>query len=101
MKKCVYIVIEEMYGDWASENGACNMLGVYENILDAKNKIKSMLALEKSDSHIIDNHLNLENAEKIVDNTNDFVSFYIYENEYDYNNGYSKGVLTLTKRVVE
>ena len=90
-----------MYGDWASENGACNMLGVYENILDAKNKIKSILALEKSESHIIDNHLSLENAEKIVDSINNFVSFYIYENEHDYNNGYSKSVLTLTKMVVE
>lgn len=101
MNKYVYIVVEEMYGDWASENGACQIKGIYENIMDAKKTLKNMVAIEKSEDHIIDHHLSLENAEKIVDSINNFVSFYIYENEHDYNNGYSKSVLTLIKMVVE
>lgn len=100
-KKYVYIVLEEMYGDWASENGACNICGVYADINCAKNKIKELLSCEKSEEHIIDNNITIAQAEYLVDVSTDYISFYIYANECDYDKGYASAVLILGRQEVK
>lgn len=103
-KKYVYVLRLDMYGDWASENGACDIIGVYATLDDILEELGGYLKEELNEEHILDDKdINitkiLDECKKSV-NSCDYSDTCIYADEEDFNNGYDMGDYVISKMEV-
>lgn len=107
MKKFVYVLREDMYHEWAWENGATNLIAVSDCIDTIINYLRTYLNMELSE----DDERILDYPNAIIDdiitgaindlenNHNVYIDVYIDEENYD--NGRNHGAFVIEKREVE
>ena len=93
----IYVLVLDMYHEWALENGASDIIGVFDNKNDATNTLIKYMNAEKKEGRILDTCYDLENY-PTSDNNNIYVD--IYENEDDFNNGKDMGTFKIEKRTL-
>lgn len=111
-KEFVYIVREDMYGEWAWECGSTTILGVARNIDNALDMFRKQIIYESRSSDgdwlfelsdlivlgkEIDDHINkyLEDVRSRMENETIFLD--IYTNEHNYDNGENSGTIVIEK----
>ena len=85
----MYLLREDMYNEWAWENGATDIICLSNNINTIQNKLQEKLDEYINRDYIIevyDDKKELSELTKQIDNK---TSLYIdiYESQYDYDNG--------------
>lgn len=102
----LYVLRIDNYKEWAWENGACNLIGVYDNIDSVINELLKCLSDEVNyNEYIIGEHKSLEDIKKDLDNyktMNIGNSYYIdiFTTEYDYDNGNNMGTYVIEKKIL-
>lgn len=91
----------DMYNDWAAENGACTLLGIYDKRYKAIRELEKNLNLEKEQGYIIEDN---ENIGDIINNINDSTSTVnyvdVYCSKYGYERGNSCSTYVLEKKIL-
>lgn len=80
----LYVLRVDNYQDRAWENGACNLIGVYDNKEMVINKLMQCLDIEEKEFDCIFDRDNVDSIYKQLEINNYYVD--IYGNEDDYNN---------------
>lgn len=97
----VYVLYLEMYHEWACENGACDLIGVYSSKEKVLDRLKELLLEEQNEGHvigiydsIINNYLDgIKNNKDI----NSPIYIDIYQNLQNYKNGSEDGSYVIRK----
>lgn len=109
MEEYVYILREDMYHEWAWENGATNLISVSHNLDTILEDLKKYLIMEKEEDEerVIGYDIENQDIDSIMQNVEfelsraNVSSIAIYVNEEDYNNGKESGVLIIEKMRVK
>lgn len=109
MEEYVYVLREDMYNEWAWENGATNLISVSHNLDTILKDLRKYLIMEKEESEerILGCDIENQNVDSIMQNVEfelsraSVSSVDIYVNEEDYDNGKESGVLIIEKMRVE
>jgi len=98
----LWILRIDMYNEWAAENGACTLLGIYDKRYKAIRELEKNLNIEKEQGFIIEDN---ESITEIINNINDddkstknFVD--VYSSKYNYNSGNSCSTYVLEKKIL-
>lgn len=102
----VYVLRLEMYREWACENGACDLIGVYSSKETVLDKLKDLLLEEQNENHVIGIHdsiINkyLDGIENDNKDINSPIYIDIYQNLESYNNGFNEGCYVLEKVMIK
>lgn len=107
MKKEVYVLYLEMYRDWAYENGACDMIGVYDDIDIALNRLYDLLKTEEYDNRILglydDVDTYISDLKKLSRDSRTHIDRYfidVYDSQEDYDNGFNLGTYVIESRIM-
>ena len=93
----LYILRIDNYGEWAWENGACNIIGVYDNEEMAINELRKNLKMEVEQGYIIDNNVSIDEAiQNISAETHKYIDIYCSKGGYDAGN--NLGTYVIEKR---
>lgn len=95
----LYVLRIDNYKEWAWENGACNLLGVYDTKEQAFEELQKYMHIDINEDRY------LEFDEKDMDdykNNETRVNFYvdIYESEYDEEQGNNLGTYVIEKKLL-
>lgn len=95
----LYVLRIDNYGEWAWENGACNLIGVYDTKEQAFEELQKYMDIDINEDRY------LEFDEKDMDdykNNEVRVNFYvdIYESEYDKEQGNNLGTYVIEKKIL-
>lgn len=109
MEEYVYILREDMYNEWAWENGATNLISVSYNLDTILEDMKKHLIMEKEEDkeRIIGYDIENQDIDSIIQNVEfelsrgNISSIAIYVNEEDYDNGKESGVLIIEEMRVK
>lgn len=107
MKDFVYVLREDMYHEWAWENGSTNLIAVSDDIETIICELRTYINLElgEDDERIVQNKGT--SVDEIIKSANDDlmngknVYIDIYTNEENYNNGYNNGTFVIEIMVVK
>lgn len=93
MKEYIYVLREDMYHEWAMENGATNLISVSYDIDTILKDLKYYLSLEKQENNarIIGDDIENQDINKIASDIN-LDSGVCYINIYENDNCYSNGI---------
>lgn len=101
----VYVLYLEMYHEWACENGACDLIGVYSSKEKVLDRLKDLLHGEQDNGYIIgiydktiDDYIN-----GIKENGSISTPIYIdiYQNLQSYDSGFNEGCYVIRKEKVK
>lgn len=97
----VYVLYLEMYHEWACENGACDLIGVYSSKEKVLDRLKELLHGEQDNGYIIgiyDKTIN-DYINGIKENGSISTPIYIdiYQNLQSYNSGVEDGSYVIRK----
>ena len=100
MKNFVYVLYVELYGIWASENGACKIIGVYDNPFNALDKLEGLLREDLHNDLILDIENNVDDfvKQQKIKGFDKTIYVDIYDNIESYNKGYNNGCYVLRKK---
>jgi hypothetical protein len=109
MEEYVYILREDMYNEWAWENGATNLISVSHNLDTILGDMKKHLIMEKEEDkeRVIGYDIENQDIDSIMQNVEfelsraSVFSVAIYVNEEDYDNGKESGVLVIEEMRVK
>ena len=109
MEEYVYILREDMYNEWAWENGATNLISVSHNLDTILKDLRKHLVMEKEEDkeRILGDDIENQDIDNIIQNVKfelsraSVSSVVIYVNEEDYDNGKESGVLIIEEMRVE
>lgn len=95
----LYVLRIDNYKEWAWENGACNLIGVYDTKEQAFEELQKYMDIDINEDRY------LEFDEKDMDdykNNEIRVNFYvdIYESEYDKEQGNNLGTYVIEKKIL-
>lgn len=101
----VYVLYLEMYHDWACENGACDLIGVYSSKEKVLDRLKDLLLEEQNEGHVIgiyDSTINkyLDGIKNNKD-INSPIYIDIYQNLQSYDSGFNEGCYVIRKEKVK
>lgn len=107
MKEYVYILREDMYNEWAWENGATNLISVSHNLKTILEDLREHLRIEQEEERIIGEDLKNQDIDRIMKDvelelskaSETFVTIYV--NEEDYDDGRESGILVIEKMRVK
>ena len=95
----MYVLYLEMYREWACENGACEIIGVYKNKFNALDKLEKALTMEEEEKRILDIGGSIKDFianEKIYNiSNNTYVD--VYSSSESYNDGWNEGCYVIKK----
>lgn len=95
----MYVLYLEMYREWACENGACEIIGIYNNRFDALDKLEKALIMEEEEQRILGISESVKDfitKEKIYAETGDtYVD--VYSSLKSYNDGFNEGCYVIKK----
>ena len=109
MEEYVYVLREDMYNEWAWENGATNLISVSHNLDTILKDLKKHLIMEKEEDkeRILGDDIENQDIDNIIQNVEfelsraSVSSVAIYVNEEDYDNGKESGVLIIEEMRVK
>lgn len=109
MEEYAYILREDMYHEWAWENGATNLISVSHNLDTILEDMKKHLIMEKEEDkeRVIGYDIENQDIDNIMQNVEvelsraNVSSVAIYVNEEDYNNGKESGALIIEEMRVK
>lgn len=109
MEEYVYILREDMYHEWAWENGATNLISVSHNLDTILEDMKKHLIMEKEEDkeRVIGYDIENQDIDSIMQNVEfelsrgNISSVAIYVNKEDYDNGKESGVLVIEEMRVK
>ena len=92
----------DMYRDWACENGACQLIGIYDKKYKAVRELEKNLNMEKEQGYIINDD---EQIKDVIDNINEHEKnsisrIDIYCSKYGYNQGNNCSTYVLEKKIL-
>lgn len=95
----MYVLYLEMYREWACENGACEIIGLYDNRFDALDKLEKALIMEEEEQRILGISESVKDfitQEKIYNGSGDtYVD--VYSSLDSYNDGFNEGCYVIKK----
>ena len=104
----VYVLRLEMYDDWACENGACDLIGVYSDRKKAVDKLEELLLMEEEEQHVLGIY---DSVKDYMDTLREIGDIYlpmtspiyidVYQNLESYNNGFNEGCYVLEKIMIK
>ena len=104
----IYILRQDLYNEWAIENGATNLITATPNIKNLIEKLKKycLYELEEDGERIIEDlDLKLDDIIERVKNNlergSNLEKISIYENKRDYDNGIDNAVFVIEKIDIE
>lgn len=108
MDNYIYVLRQDLYNEWAWENGATNLICVSYNIDTITDKLKTYCnyELEDDNKRVIDDigvdidTLIEEKKEKLLQGSN-YISVSVYENAEEFDNGKDNGVFVIEKIKIE
>jgi hypothetical protein len=113
-EKIVYVLREDLYNEWAIENGASKLICVCDSLKTLEQKLKETLIeeLEEDDNRILEfSSWKIGNMQSIGAMTKyvidefccgrDEIRILIYENKKDYDMGKNNGEIVITKVCVK
>ena len=90
----------EMYYDWAYDNGACDLIGIFEDVDMAIEVLEGCLKVEVEEEHIIGNGEPInEIIELCKENPNHF-GIPVYASIYAYDMGNEQGYYKIEKKIL-
>ena len=97
----VYVLYLEMYHEWACENGACDLIGVYSSKEKVLDRLKELLLEEQNEGHVIGIYDSIINKylDGIKNNKdiNSPIYIDIYQNLQSYDSGFNEGCYVIRK----
>lgn len=95
----LYVLRLDNYKEWAWENGACDLLGVFDCKERAFNELQRYLSIDKNEDRIVD--FNKEDWNEYI-NSNNRINFYVdvYESEYNKEQGDNLGTYVIEKKIL-
>lgn len=101
----VYVLYLEMYHEWACENGACDLIGVYSSKEKVLDRLKELLLEEQNEGHVIgiyDSTINkyLDGIKNNKD-INSPIYIDIYQNLQSYDSGFNEGCYVIRKEKIK
>ena len=95
----LYVLRIDNYKEWAWENGACNLLGIYDTKEQAFKELDKYMSIDIKEDRILDYDFK-DSAE--YKNNNDRICFYvdIYESEFDKEQGNNLGTYVIEKKIL-
>lgn len=100
MNKEVYVLTLEMYNEWAWENGACDVIGVYDDLSILEKDLKAYLSLDIEAGYILNNHASIDELFDWDNEDNYYNSVDVYTSEENYQNGYNNGTYCVHKKYI-
>lgn len=100
----VYVLYLEMYHEWACENGACDLIGLYSSKEKVLDRLKELLLGEEQEQHIVgmqDSITDYINGIKENGSISTPIYIDIYENLENYKNGVANGCYVIRKEKVK
>ena len=101
----VYVLYLEMYHEWACENGACDLIGVYSSKEKVLDRLKELLLEEQNEGHVIGIYDSIMNKylDGIKNNKdiNSPIYIDIYQNLQSYDSGFNEGCYVIRKEKVK
>ena len=104
----VYVLYLEMYHDWACENGACDLIGVYSDRKKAVDKLEELLLMEEEEQHILGISESVHDYIDMLRETGDCytpitdpIYIDIYQNLESYDNGFNEGCYVIEKIMIK
>lgn len=117
MKKEVYLVSYEFYGDWALDCGACDYVGVYERASKVIDKVNNLILEEfmQCDERVLECGNTKFNKDNLLDGVNKVTELFkddnfnannqlfinVFQNEDMYDLGNDNGAIVITKMEVK
>lgn len=87
----------DMYKDWATENGACELIGIFDKKYKAIRELEKNLKMEKEQGYILNNDEKINDIINYIKeyekNTVSYVDIYCSKYGYDYGNSCATYVL--------
>ena len=106
-KKEVYVLYLEKYRDWSYESGACDLIGVYDDVNIALDKLYDLLISEEYDDRILGLYdsvdIYIKDLKKIAQDSSvnaDRYNVDVYETTEDYDNGFNSGTYVIESRII-
>ena len=98
----IYVLTLDMYYEWSIENGASDILGVFDCKEKATRELLKYIHAEIKDGRCFDDKIEDIKEDIDVYNNNDENSIYfnVYENSYDYDSGKNMGTFKIEKRIL-
>lgn len=102
----VFILREDMYDEWAWENGATNLICVSHNMYEVVDVLREYLKMElvEDENRIFGDYYGTREIDNIITNTIELfcknhqcVSVDVYTNEDNYSNGRNFGTFVIEK----
>ena len=90
----------EMYHDWAYENGACDLIGIFEDVDMAIEVLEGCLKVEVEEEHIIGDGESVYSIIDYVKQEPNHIHIPIYANKYGYEYGNEQGCYVLEKKIL-
>ena len=90
----------EMYHDWAYENGACDLIGVFEDVDMAIEVLEGCLNAEKEQGYVLGDDEGVEQIMEYVKQQPNHIHIPVYTCKYGYNNGNEQGCYVLEKKLL-
>ena len=113
-KDFVYVLREDLYNEWAWENGASNLICICDNLKTLEQKLKEQLVkeVEESDERILEfSSWKVGNMQSIGAMTKyaidelycgkNEIHILVYENKEDYDNGKDNANIVISKVKIE
>ena len=103
----LYVLRFDMYHDWSYENGACDLMGVYDSWLKALDELKKLLLVEQDVGRYLQlGHHN--NVDEFINSMKERVSDIdttpcvvdVYKTEGSYLTGFNDGSYIIEKKVL-
>ena len=95
----LYVLRIDNYKEWAWENGACSLLGIYDTKEQAFKELDKYMAIDIEEDRILDYDFKDSVEYK---NSNERINFYvdIYESEFDKEQGNNLGTYVIEKKIL-
>mgnify|MGYP001625081785 FL=1 len=100
MNKEVYVLTLEMYNEWAWENGACDVIGVYDDLSILEKDLKAYLSSDIEAGYILNNHDSIDELLDFNNEDNYYNGVDVYTSEENYQNGYNNGTYCVYKKYI-
>lgn len=95
----LYVLRIDNYNEWSWENGACNLMGVYDTKEKALTDLLKYINIDMDEGRYLD-YTTQDWCDYKNDNERENFYIDIYENKNDYDNGRNMGTYVIEKKIL-
>lgn len=90
----------EMYQDWAYENGACDLIGIFEDVDMAIEVLEGCLKAEEEQGYILGNGEPISELIGLCKENPNHFGLPVYTSKYGYEMGREQGYYKIEKKIL-